>query len=549
MSPFKYSRLKTTRVLIGGKVVIGDSAPIIVQSMVTVDTNKIIESTEQTLRIANAGGGLVRFTAQGVKEANALKLIREELDKIGCNVPLVADIHFNPKVSMVSAQNVEKVRINPGNFIDPRAKFKHFEYTETEYQQELQRLEDTFLELINICKEYKTALRIGVNHGSLSDRIMSRYGDTPEGMVESAMEFLRISKKYDFNDIVVSIKSSNTVVMVKSYRLLVDAMAKENLLFPLHLGVTEAGEGSDGRIRSAVGIGALLNDGIGDTIRVSLTEEPEIEIPVAQKLVDYYSNREDLDYNFNFLPSEPYNFSYPIENIPFIILDKKEEFIDNIDKVYTEGSPNYIWVSAENIKNIDSTFCKDKKIVVVGNTPQEHRAMFLYLREKGINEKIIIFKEYDEDDQETFDLKSSADMGGLLIEGIGDGFWLRNKGKAKVYSTLLTIMQASRRRTSKPEYISCPACGRTMYDIQSVVKKVKERTSHLKGIKIAVMGCIVNGPGEMADADYGYIGAGRGLITLYYKAQPVEKNIPQEEALDRLISLIKEHGDWIELKK
>ena len=538
--PFTYRKRDTVGVRVG-KTVIGGKNDIVIQSMGTVDTNDIEGAVQQAIRITEAGGELVRFTAQGEREARAMGEIRRKLREAGCDVPLVADIHFNPKAAFTAARLVEKVRINPGNFVDGRAVFKHVDYTESEYAQELEKLKKTFSELLDICIENGTALRIGVNHGSLSDRIMSRYGDTPEGMVESAMEFLRICGKKGFSDVVVSMKSSNTTVMVAAYRMLVDAMDKEGMRYPLHLGVTEAGEGDEGRIRSAVGIGALLNDGIGDTIRVSLTEEPEAEIPVARELANYYKNR-------NIAPLEGKYINGDNSKTPFIVIDEKENAPADKnfgDMVYNGDDKDFIRVTTGNIDMIDISDT-EKILVLDANYPQEHRYLHSILRSKGIENRTVIFKEYNENDIQSFQLKSAADMGGLLIDGIGDGIWLRNRGTASVYDTLMSILQASRRRISRAEYISCPGCGRTLFDIQAAVRKVKERTAGLKNIKIAVMGCIVNGPGEMADADYGYVGAGRGTVTLYKGKTAVIKNIPQETAVDELIKLIRENGDWNE---
>ncbi len=456
-----YQRRKSsvTRV---GNIEIGGNNPIRIQSMGTVDTNDTEGCVAQAKRIIDAGGELVRFTTQGTREAENMKNISARLKEDGYHTPLVADVHFTAHVADVAAQYCEKVRINPGNYVDPGRVFKHLEYTDEEYAAELKKIEAKLVPFLNICKEHHTAIRIGVNHGSLSDRIMSRYGDTPEGIVESCMEFLRICKREAFNDIVISIKASNTVVMVTTVRLLVKTMDKEDMHYPLHLGVTEAGEGEDGRIKSAVGIGALLTEGIGDTIRVSLSEEPEYEIPVARKLVDL---------------------------IPECTLLREEA-------------------------------------------------------EKSIKDDTITL-HIDESDWETLQLKAAMAVGALLIDRKASKLEITLKSGSKLstlnsqLSTLSdAILQAARIKFTKTEYISCPGCGRTLYNIQETIARIKAATSHLVGLKIGIMGCIVNGPGEMADADYGYVGAGRGKISLYKQKVCVEKNIPEEEAVEKLLELI-----------
>ena len=456
-----YQRRKSsvTRV---GNIEIGGNNPIRIQSMGTVDTNDTEGCVAQAKRIIDAGGELVRFTTQGTREAENMKNISARLKEDGYHTPLVADVHFTAHVADVAAQFCEKVRINPGNYVDPGRVFKHLEYTDEEYAAELKKIEAKLVPFLNICKEHHTAIRIGVNHGSLSDRIMSRYGDTPEGIVESCMEFLRICKREAFNDIVISIKASNTVVMVTTVRLLVKTMDKEDMHYPLHLGVTEAGEGEDGRIKSAVGIGALLTEGIGDTIRVSLSEEPEYEIPVARKLVDL---------------------------IPECTLLREEA-------------------------------------------------------EKSIKDDTITL-HIDESDWETLQLKAAMAVGALLIDRKASKLEITLKSGSKLstlnsqLSTLSdAILQAARIKFTKTEYISCPGCGRTLYNIQETIARIKAATSHLVGLKIGIMGCIVNGPGEMADADYGYVGAGRGKISLYKQKVCVEKNIPEEEAVEKLLELI-----------
>ena len=440
-----------------GNIAIGGDNPIRIQSMATVDTNDTEGCVAQAKRIIDAGGELVRFTTQGTREAENMKNISARLKAEGYDTPLVADVHFTAHVADVAAQYCEKVRINPGNYVDPGRVFKHLEYTDEEYAEELKKIEAKLIPFLNICKEHHTAIRIGVNHGSLSDRIMSRYGDTPEGIVESCMEFLRICKREDFNDIVISIKASNTVVMVTTVRLLVKTMDKENMHYPLHLGVTEAGEGEDGRIKSAVGIGALLTEGIGDTIRVSLSEEPECEIPVARQLVDS---------------------------------------IQECARLRTDAEASI----------------KDDTITL----------------------------NIDESDWETLQLKVAMAVGALLIDRKATKLVI-NPGSSddpRLTSLSDAILQAARIKFTKTEYISCPGCGRTLYNLQETIARIKAATSHLVGLKIGIMGCIVNGPGEMADADYGYVGAGRGKISLYKQKVCVEKNIPEEEAVDKLLELI-----------
>ena len=451
-----YTRRKTVPVRVGNTA-IGGNNPIRLQSMTTASTMDTAGCIEQAIRIIDAGGELVRMTTQGTREAENMRLIRDGLRARGYNTPLVADVHFNPAVADVAARIVEKVRINPGNYVDPARTFKHLEYTDTEYAQEIQRIRDRFIPFLNICREHGTAIRIGVNHGSLSDRIMSRYGNTPAGMVESCMEFLRICVEQDFMNVVISIKASNTVVMIETVRLLVKEMEREGMAFPIHLGVTEAGEGEDGRIKSAIGIGALLAEGIGDTIRVSLSEAPEREIPVARKLVDYAA------------------------------------------------------ASAQ---------VRASATIVDG----------------------VLQLAYDDKSLEDFQLHAAMDAGALLIDGKAKDLKLSNPNISAdlIRSTEDAILQGARIRFTKPEYISCPGCGRTLYNLEETIARIKAATGHLKGVKIAIMGCIVNGPGEMADADFGYVGAGRGRISLYRGKECIEKNIPEENAVDRLLKLIEE---------
>lgn len=610
MDYFNYSRRQTSVVNIGA-VPLGGNNPIRVQSMTNTSTQDTEGSVAQAKRIVDAGGEYVRLTTQGIKEAENLKHINIGLRAQGYMVPLVADVHFNPKVADVAAIYAEKVRINPGNYVDPARTFKKLEYTDEEYAQELQKIRERFIPFLNICKENHTAIRIGVNHGSLSDRIMSRYGDTPEGMVESCMEFLRICVERHFTDVVISIKASNTVVMVKTVRLLVFAMEKEEMAFPLHLGVTEAGDGEDGRIKSALGIGALLVDGLGDTIRVSLSEEPEYEIPVAKKLADYITGLEGHPYipgmqasEFNYLSPERRKThvvkNIGGDNVPVVITERlngKKDFDPRFmpDYVYVgkqlpekrEANVSYI-VDADVWTGEEGTFpafneqqlmflstCKSDlkflfisymaltdevlaglkafpELVVVSqsnhpNRTGEHRALVHQLMNEGITNPVVIFQHYQEHNQEDFQIKSAADMGALILDGLCDGIFLYNQGDISpitIDATAFGILQAGRARTSKTEYISCPGCGRTLFDLQKTIARIKAATSHLKGLKIGIMGCIVNGPGEMADADYGYVGAGRGKVSLYKKKECVEKNIPEEEAVDKLIELIKANGDY-----
>ena len=470
-------RRKTTTTKVGN-VLIGGDYPIRIQSMATTDTNDTEASVAQAKRIIDAGGELVRFTTQGTREAENMKNISARLKADGYPQPLVADVHFTAHTADVAALYCEKVRINPGNYVDPGRVFKHLEYTDEEYAAELQKIERKFVPFLNICKEHHTAIRIGVNHGSLSDRIMSRYGDTPAGIVESCMEFLRICKRENFNDVVISIKASNTVVMVNTVRLLVKTMDKEDMHYPLHLGVTEAGEGEDGRIKSAVGIGALLTEGIGDTIRVSLSEEPEAEIPVAKKLV---------------------------------------ELIPECARLRKQG---------ETLLNPPC----------LGGTSEE--AAWITPLPKGGG---CLHLRLSAPDYETFQLKAAMIAGPILIDGKAKELEIIDKKSSLSREDLGgSILQAARVKFTKTEYISCPGCGRTLYDLRTTIQRIKEATKDMKGLKIGIMGCIVNGPGEMADADYGYVGAGRGKISLYRQKECVEKNIPEEEAVEHLIKLINE---------
>ena len=559
---FNYSRRWSSEVNVGG-VLMGSVWPIRVQSMANTSTMDTEGSVAQAKRIVEAGGEIVRFTTQGQREALNMKNINIGLREQGCNVPLVADVHFNANVADTAATICEKVRINPGNYVDPARTFKSLEYTDEEYANEIKKIEDKFVPFLNICKEHHTAIRIGVNHGSLSDRIMSRYGDTPEGMVESCMEFLRICVREQFKDVVISIKASNTVVMVRTVRLLVTTMEKEGMAFPLHLGVTEAGDGEDGRIKSAVGIGALLSDGIGDTVRVSLSEAPENEIPVARKLVDYAINsRKDAELPIEeFILPDEYKWLRPEKRktVPVTIPGVKEA---NGEEVKAIGGDNVAVVlnevpilntvvlnpyrlNADNVK-----FLKAHPEVLIVSLPQtanklgEHRALAFQLMNLGVKNPMVICQTYMEDNIEDLQLKSALDSGVIFIDGLADGIILLNDSanitQKQIADTAYGILQASRTRFTKTEYISCPGCGRTLYNLEETIKKIKAATSHLTGLKIGIMGCIVNGPGEMADADYGYVGAGVGKVSLYKKKECIEKNIPEAEAVERLIKFIEE---------
>ena len=609
MDLFNYHRRESSVVHIGALDMGGDN-PVRIQSMTTTSTDDTEGSVAQAERIIKAGGELVRLTTQGVKEAENLKNINAGIRRDGFSTPLVADVHFNPRVADVAARYAEKVRINPGNYVDPARKFVKHDYTDEEYASELKKIEERLVPFLDICKENHTAIRVGVNHGSLSDRIRNRYGDTPEGIVESCMEFLRICKKHDFGDVVISIKSSNTVVMVRSVRLLVDTMDKEDMHYPLHLGVTEAGEGEDGRIKSAVGIGALLADGIGDTIRVSLTEEPEAEIPVARHLVDYI----DRKAGHQLIPAETYEgFDWlrperrttkPVDNIgggnvPVVMVSEnadnaardedasKADYIyvgSNLPKERKEGKRYVVdyqlYVQADDKSQLYPIFpvtampfvsmvqAKLKFLVLQFGTPADEylaclkthpeivvvcvsnhqnrlgsqRALVHEMMIAGVENPVVFAQMYRLNDAEEFQLEAAADMGALMIDGLCDGIWLMNDGDiapSTIEGTAFGILQAGRLRTSKTEYISCPGCGRTLYDLRDTIKRIHEATKDMKGLKIGIMGCIVNGPGEMADADYGYVGAGPGKITLYKGKECVEHNIPEGEAVERLLRLIK----------
>ncbi|HEY1039589.1 MAG TPA: (E)-4-hydroxy-3-methylbut-2-enyl-diphosphate synthase [Bacteroidia bacterium] len=630
----EYSRFVTREVMVG-EVGFGGNNPIRLQSMTTTDTMDTIKTVEQSIRMIDAGCELVRITAPSINEAKNLELIKAELKNRGYNTPLVADIHFTPNAAEHAARVIEKVRINPGNYADKK-KFEHIDYTNDAYEAELERIQKRFVPLVKICKEYGTAMRIGTNHGSLSDRILSRYGDTPLGMVESAFEFLRICEAENYYNIILSMKASNTQVMVQAYRLLVQKMMESGRNYPLHLGVTEAGEGEDGRIKSAVGIGALLEDGLGDTVRVSLTEEPEFEIPVAKELVERYSKRKghtpikpvvhltydptdykrmetrevinlgnhnvtrviaDLSEKETITPANlfAYGYNYSQQLDKWNLSDLAVDYIylgDNVVDFHIPGTlgliyNSEIWKSLENPIRSYPLFCGEEffkaektsselnfvvadvnvltdsfiekikscpNVTLILDTFNEHampelRRMFISLQENACKIPVIIKRNYKDLSEEQFQLYSATDVGALLLDGMGDGVWLKQKNCVSPVvcnSTVFGTLQAARTRISKTEYISCPSCGRTLFDLQETTAKIRTRTDHLKGIKIGIMGCIVNGPGEMADADYGYVGVGVGKISLYKGKEVVKKNVPTEEAVDELISLIKEHGDWVE---
>lgn len=564
MNDFNYRRRHSSTVQIGN-VPLGGDNPIRIQSMTSTSTLDTDASVAQCRRIFDAGADYVRLTAQGVREAHNIGEIRAALHAAGYTKPLVADIHFNPKAAFEAAATTDKVRINPGNFVDAARTFKKLEYTDEEYAAELEKIRRAVVPFLAICREHHTAVRLGVNHGSLSDRIMSRYGDTPAGMVESAMEYLRIFREENFNDVAISIKASNTVIMVETVRRLVAEMDRENMHYPLHLGVTEAGDGEDGRIKSAVGIGTLLAEGIGDTVRVSLSEEPELEIPVARKLVDYITAREGhapingcfaKTYNRIAPERRPTNAVGSIggQNVPVVATALSPA---NVAAIATK--PDF-FLSDVNWKAVDASdkskgFSNDDVLLLTShhaNPVGEIEAFIHRLWDNGCKAPVVVRMSYDDANEEDVQVKAGADFGALLLNGLVDGIVLDapnlpNNADAVAYS--FGILQAARRRTTKTEYISCPSCGRTLYDLQHAVKEIKAATSHLKGLKIGIMGCIVNGPGEMADADYGYVGAAVGKVSLYKGKECVERNVPQDVALTHLIDLIKANGDWTEPKQ
>lgn len=564
MNDFNYRRRHSSTVQIGN-VPLGGDNPIRIQSMTSTSTLNTDASVAQCRRIFDAGADYVRLTAQGVREAHNIGEIRAALHAAGYTKPLVADIHFNPKAAFEAAATTDKVRINPGNFVDAARTFKKLEYTDEEYAAELEKIRRAVVPFLAICREHHTAVRLGVNHGSLSDRIMSRYGDTPAGMVESAMEYLRIFREENFNDVAISIKASNTVIMVETVRRLVEEMDREDMHYPLHLGVTEAGDGEDGRIKSAVGIGTLLAEGIGDTVRVSLSEEPELEIPVARKLVDYITAREGhapisgcfaKAYNRIAPERRPTNAVGSIggQNVPVVATA-----LSPADVAAIATKPDF-FLSDVNWKAVDASdkskgFSNDDVLLLTShhaNPVGEIEAFIHRLWDNGCKAPVVVRMSYDDANEEDVQVKAGADFGALLLNGLIDGIVLDapnlpNNADAVAYS--FGILQAARRRTTKTEYISCPSCGRTLYDLQHAVKEIKAATSHLKGLKIGIMGCIVNGPGEMADADYGYVGAAVGKVSLYKGKECVERNVPQDVALTHLIDLIKANGDWTEPKQ
>jgi len=572
-------RRKTVNVQVGD-MMIGSDYPIRIQSMTTVSTLDTDASVDQAIRIINAGGEIVRFTAPNIKEAENLENIKSILRKKGYNTPLVADIHFTPNAAITAAKIVEKVRINPGNYVD-RKKFEIKEYDDKTYNNELLKIEERFVPLIEVCKKHNTAMRIGTNHGSLSDRIMNRFGDTPLGMVESALEFLRICNQHHFDQIVLSMKSSNPLVMVHAYRLLVQKMDEENMHFPLHLGVTEAGDGIDGRIKSSLGIGSLLNDGIGDTIRVSLTEEPEFEIPSAKKIIDKIEISNPISNNDSRLSNYQKRITSKILNIggdsvPVVISNSNVLFEGNgPDYLYEEhlinhknekfpyfpslkeyrqsehksDVINFVSLNKETITNSIISSMPTNVVFVFDfhDSAADFRYIFNFFEEQNIANPVLFKKNYEEEDFEKLCINASIDFGTMLLEGMGNGLWLHSDThQDRINELSFSILQNTRTRIFKTDYISCPSCGRTKFDLQETTALVKEKTNHLKQLKIAVMGCIVNGPGEMADADYGYVGSGKGVISLYKGKDLIKRNISSKDAVDELISLIKANNDWVE---
>lgn len=557
---FDCRRRFTTPVRVGN-VTIGGGAPVQLQSMASTSTMDTQGSIDQSERIAKAGAAIVRLTAQGVREANNMMLIRQGLRERGVDVPLVADIHFNPRAAFAAAEKVEKVRINPGNFVDPGRTFRKIEYTDEEYAAELRKIDEALTPFLEVCRAHGTAVRIGVNHGSLSDRIMSRYGDTPAGMTESAMEFLRVCVKRGFTDVVISVKASNVRVMVETVHRLVEAMDMEDMHFPLHLGVTEAGDGEDGRVKSCVGIGSLMAEGIGDTIRVSLSEEPECELPVARRLRDYIERLYEAPH-IEGQRAEGFNAICPVRRAseqvgvvggdctPVVVGSRKDAEYE------PERSPDLFEPDFEPLC-FDAAVPVEQwgevvpgRIIVLtsshANRPGSMQSALHSMMRRGINNPVVLKVDYGSLPAEDVVVRASVDLGSMLLNGFADGVWLESEalGASASASLAYGILQAARLRITRTEYISCPSCGRTLFDLQSTLARVKEATSSLRGLKIGVMGCIVNGPGEMADADYGYVGAGAGHVSLYRGKECVEKNIPQAEAVQRLVDLIKADGKW-----
>lgn len=601
----QYQRQSTTEVMIG-EVPVGGANPIRIQTMTDTSSKDTDGTVEQIIRVIKAGADYVRVTVKGMGDAENLKNIKKELVARGYNTPLIADIHFNPKLAEVAAKYVSKVRINPGNFYDKRAQFENKIYTDEEYREELEKIEEQFIPFLKQLKKTKTALRIGANHGSLSDRVMSRYGDTPTGIAESVMEFLRICQKEKFNNVVVSIKSSNTRVMVYTVRLLNFKMRLEDMKFPIHLGVTEAGEGEDGRIKSAVGIGALLADGIGDTIRVSLTEKPINEIPVATKLVNHfrtYMNHEPITAPL-IAQTNPFEYerraTRPVLNmggkqLPIVVADLGDRSLREMIPIRGKLIPDYFisgnkvldiegeeypvisleeylfestrWGRMKFIRTSKAEFDRfmdmhpeiimklkqTRKTVLIlesynANPMAELRAFFMALETHIWKVPVILHRRYNEPRLEDLQIKASADLGALLIDGYGDGICLSNDNENITFTELkdlsFGVLQASRMRVSKTEFISCPGCGRTLFDLHETTKNVKEHFKHLDHLKIGIMGCVVNGPGEMGDVDYGFVGAGNNKVNLYKGLKPVKRHIPYENAVEEMEQLIRENGDW-----
>ena len=601
----RYERQKTWEVNIGG-VPMGGKNPIRIQTMTDTSTKDTDAIIEQIIRLIKAGADYVRVTVKGIHDAENLKNIKKELVSRGYNTPLIGDIHFNPKLAEIAAKSISKIRINPGNFYDKRAQFKNKIYSDEEYKQELIKIEELFIPFLELLKSSKTALRIGANHGSLSDRVMSRFGDTPSGMAESVLEYLRICKKVGFNDVVVSIKSSNTRIMVCTVRLLNYKMRLEDMKFPLHLGVTEAGEGEDGRIKSAVGIGALLADGIGDTIRVSLTEKPINEIPVATKLVEHFKSYEDHEPITAPMIAQPNPFEYerrstrPVLNmggkqLPIVVADLGERSLQEMIPIRGKLIPDYFlsgnkildikgetypiitleeylfestrWGRMKFIRTSKMEFDRfmemhpeiitklkqTRKTVLIlesynKNPMAELRAFFMSLETHIWKVPVILYRNYKESKLEDLIIKSSADLGGLFLDGYGDGICISNDSENITFTELkdlsFGILQASRMRVSKTEFISCPGCGRTLFDLHETTLKIKEHFKHLDHLKIGIMGCVVNGPGEMGDVDYGFVGTGVNKVNLYKGLKPVKRHIPYENAVEELEKLIRENGDW-----